>query len=552
MIKFSFSIFLILALIKDSISQEFSFPLKGRMEINSNFGEIRPNHFHAGIDLYTPSNSSVELLSIDDGYVSRIKVGTNGYGKVVYITHPNGKVSVYAHQSKFAPRINQFILEKQKSLETFEIDISLKQDEIPVIKNEVIGYSGNTGNSTGPHLHFEIRNSKNDAALNPLSFYKIEDKIAPELKSIYFFDFSDPNNPVPKKSVTVSNRNFKIKNGEFLLLDTIELVGEFGIGIVAFDKLFNNDGLKQIYEAEIEFDNEKIFSFRMDSIPFEETRYVNCFTDPVGKLKHKKIMKCFRSKNQELSIIKFINKSGSILFSKPNGVLKIHIKDISGNETRYQIFTKKIMGSVSSLKSYSYDCNKENILKKEGISLLILPKTFYNDFNLKIEEIESIQNKYSNTIDVSGYEMPLMKNCKIEITPKIKEDSLWTKLYMYNLSTKSYCEVQNSNGKIIGETKQLGKFELRLDTIKPKIEPLFLGVKFDVKGGRVSFRVKDFESGIKDFKMFINDEWVYSEYEHKDDLIFHDFNEKSKFDAIKLVVRDKKGNTSECKIDLKY
>ena len=166
---------------------DFIYPLEREMKITGNYGEIRPNHFHAGIDLSTDPTLNLPIRSVSDGYVSRIKISSVGYGRVIYITHTNGLVSVYAHQKKYAPKINEFIKQKQIAQHKNEIEVYLNPMEIPLKKGEVIGFTGNSGRSTGPHLHFEIREEKSEIPINPLLIYNVKDETKPILTHIDLF-----------------------------------------------------------------------------------------------------------------------------------------------------------------------------------------------------------------------------------------------------------------------------------------------------------------------------------------------------------------------------
>ena len=197
--KNRFLILLTLFLISlDSYSQTNSFknssPLNIPLILSGTFGELRANHFHAGIDIKTNGKEGYQVKSLDDGYVDRIRVGTNGYGKALYINHPNGLTTVYAHLMKFSPKIQSFVKSAQYKKETYEIQLFPKDDEIKVKAGEIIGLSGNTGGSSGPHLHFEIRNSKNQKTINPLYFLDdIKDDRKPSIRSFYIFNNNDIN-----------------------------------------------------------------------------------------------------------------------------------------------------------------------------------------------------------------------------------------------------------------------------------------------------------------------------------------------------------------------
>ena len=169
----------------------FSSPIPDSLlQLAGNFGEIRPNHFHAGLDIRTANQEGMKILAVADGYVSRIKISATGYGKCLYITHPNGFVSVYGHLKSYNDSIGKFAKAAQYALELFEIEVFPKENELPVKKGQLVALSGNTGGSSGPHLHFEMRDEKTESAINPLLFgYNVKDNIKPVIKALYLYQF---------------------------------------------------------------------------------------------------------------------------------------------------------------------------------------------------------------------------------------------------------------------------------------------------------------------------------------------------------------------------
>ena len=536
-----------------SFAQDFDFPLKDQLIVNSYFGEIRPNHFHAGLDLHTPDNRPLELIAIEAGYVSRIRVGTHGYGKAVYLTHPNGKVSVYAHLSKFSEKISNYILHQQSLKEIFEIDINLEKNEIPISRKECIGYSGNTGNSTGPHLHFEIRDEKTEVALNPLLFFDLADQIPPTLNELFFFETEDLNNLKPLKSIEINKLNIthaksEKKRNEYIIKEPLELPDKFGIGISAYDLIKKNNAHFQIYEAKLKYNADIVFHFKLDSISFDESAYVNCFTNPIGGLKHKKIMKCFLHKNEKLRIVKVEKNNGFITLNE-NSVnnFEIELSDIKGNSSCYRFSIHKKEFPKIPHKEFKFNCEEDQQISKPNFSLKIQKKSAFNDYNLETIEWKNQANKYSDILEITGIAPPLLYPASIGIKVKEIGNLNPEKLYVFNISTQSYCGGNFQDGMIFGKSKALGKFELRADSTGPKIELLTKGIKETENLQKIVFKVKDLESGIKEFRMTINGKWVYSEYEHKENLIYHEFTKNDYKEKLKinLLIKDNRDNSSE-------
>jgi murein DD-endopeptidase MepM/ murein hydrolase activator NlpD len=143
-------------------AQTYAWPLDSPLIITGNYGELRPNHFHAGLDFSTGGKLNQSVYATASGYISRIKISSVGYGKSIYVTHPNGVTSVYAHLNSFVKKIADLVVNTQYQNKSFEIDINLKPTDLIVSQKELLGFSGNTGNSTAPHLHFELRGENRD------------------------------------------------------------------------------------------------------------------------------------------------------------------------------------------------------------------------------------------------------------------------------------------------------------------------------------------------------------------------------------------------------
>lgn len=252
-------------------------PLDIPLILSANFGELRPNHFHSGIDLKTERVVNKPVYAMEDGYVSRISVSASGYGLALYIDYPStGQTSVYGHLNKFAPKISKYIKDKQYERESFHIDIALGKEEIPVKKGELVAYSGNTGSSGGPHVHFEIRNTANQTAIDPLEYYKdaITDTQAPQIKGIAIYPINE------KGAVDFSrhpyHRNISmLKNGAYATLkDTAEVWGKIGFGVYANDRMNGTSNIYGVKKVRLFCDDKEIFSSNLSHVDFKQTRMI--------------------------------------------------------------------------------------------------------------------------------------------------------------------------------------------------------------------------------------------------------------------------------------
>ena len=519
----------------------FTNPLEN-IVVTGNFAEIRNNHFHAGLDLRTDPVKHLPIYSIEKGYVSRIKVSSYGYGKIIYITHQNGIVSVYAHQHRFSDRIEKHVREKQAEKETFEIEIIPNKNAIPVTKGEVIGYTGNTGSSEAPHLHFELRDEKTEVALNPLLYFKFKDDIAPDLNRIYFFETTDLNNPEIIYRIPINKKKTTLKKGnsssikEFNSDELIQLPECSGFAFSAFDQHELNGSVNQIYTAELYLDDALFYRHAFDSIAFDKTRYINCFTE-LGKTKGEKIQKCFLSKNENLPIFKTINPSGE-LFLKDTLIhkLRLVLSDANNNKniSVFKIKKSNKMKFITPVKK-KYDCFKEIILKHTDAEVVFKEKTFFNDVDVYLEKIST------DLIEINANVQSVFQAFTIKIKPdKLINDT--SKYCIIEKTKNTYCGGSFKNGFVVASSKHLGVFNVTTDTIPPQITQMKKN-----KLNKLVFKVSDNLSGIGEFKLYLNEKWQYAEYEYKNNMIFCPKDEKipkGKY-KFRLKVLDKKKNAKE-------
>ena len=276
--KKSFLSFWLFSILFTLNSQEYNLnsPIDLPLNLSGTFGEFRSSHFHYGLDVTTNKKPGYNVYSIDSGSIVRINVSTSGYGKVLYISHPNGLTSIYAHLKEFSPKIQEYIKTQQYLNKSYSIQKFFNNGEIKVNKGDLIGYTGNTGGSSGPHLHFEIRDTKSQNPINPLSFnYKYDDSNRPIIKSLYVFDEGDSfKKDNPKK--------YEIKkiNDSLYIADKIIYSNKIGIGIEVYDRQSkNNYNRNGVYEVKMFLDSVLNFSYKMDKINIDESVFRKIFYD---------------------------------------------------------------------------------------------------------------------------------------------------------------------------------------------------------------------------------------------------------------------------------
>jgi murein DD-endopeptidase MepM/ murein hydrolase activator NlpD len=529
-----------------NIKNNFSNPIKLDLLLSGNFGELRPNHFHTGIDIKTNSTINHKLYSIEDGYVSRINISTWGYGKAVYITHSNGYTSVYAHINKFNPEVDTYIRSLQYKLKTYEIDTLLPKDFITLKKGEFIAFSGNTGNSFGPHLHFEIRTSDTEHPINPLLFdFDVKDTKAPKIYSLALYNLNSDANYTEKLNTKI----YKVSSST-LINDTINVNLKTGIGIEVYDYFDLTPNKCAPYKLSL-YKNEKlVFEFVVDEFDFDEKRYVNAHIDYSKYLNtKKKIHKLFTYPNDKFSLYK-TNIENGIICLEQNEIAKIKIvaEDVKGNKTslNFVIKAKFTKRTSNRLGKYLMSYKKENTFVNDSIKITIPKDALYNNLNFKYKNIGN--NKYK----ISNQNIPLHKDIKVGIIPFEISKELLDKTTIVRISDKGKIEALQSKYKgkfIVAESDKFGIFTLKTDTIKPRIKPIniYPDAKF-IKDNKISFKITDNLSGIKSYNGYIDDKWVLFEYDAKKANLAYYFDQKvpptKGFHNLKLIVKDSLGNTA--------
>lgn len=539
--------FLLVMLPLLSIAQYLKWPLN-TVKLTGNYGELRPNHFHAGLDFSGDGNLNSPIYAVKTGYISRIKVSPYGYGKVLYISHYDGKLSVYAHQSRFNDSIEAYVKKEQYKKLSYEIELFPEKNELQITEGELIGYMGNTGGSTGPHLHFELRDEITEIPLNPLLIYKLQDTIKPICTGIAFFNVSDSLNPKLMTAINVKNKNDSL----YCANDTI-VVSDSNIAVAfsGYDIEIYNDNPNNIYEAKLFINDTLFYHHQLNYIPFDLSNYVNEFTFEINKRKYQK---CFVPSVYPAYLYKKLINSGRFqlkdtLYHKLNYVFT----DEYGNSNHLTAYIK-----TKQLQPYSYanvvspvflNCKNTFNYSTKTFTISFAPKSVYNHGSIsikdKLKEEAAVYVSMPNTFirQAGTYRAVLTKS----------QELLAKKLVIKNNSGVLIPKIEGNIAEV--NFKTFGKLELKTDTIGPKIKTQLSlkKLKKTIKtADHITFIITDNLSGIANYYLYINDEWNLAEYDAKSDALICNFDANTPKGELKILVtvQDKTGNISAYKLNL--
>jgi len=522
-------------------------PLDYESVLSGTFGELRSNHFHSGLDIKTKGKEGAKVYALTNGYVSRIKISKGGYGKAIYIKHPDGRTTVYAHLQKFSSKIETIVNKIQYKRENYEIEIFPAKNEINIEIDEVIAFSGNTGGSSGPHLHFEIRDSS-QRPLNPLNHgIKVQDTKEPTIKGLKIYNLQKNGEIQSSKNISF----YKKTNNSFIT-DTIFAVDHIGFGVQTFDQQDLAKNKNGVYKINTFIDNDTLLEVNFNKFSFDETKHINRYLDfSEFKKTKKRFQKLFIQNNNPLSIFtKQLNKG--IVHVKENKAYtyRVELFDFNNNLTEMIIpikadlskiiFKEKNIKKIGGINKQFVNRNKKYILSTNNSSITIDKETFYSNIFLKI-------NSKIDTLSINTDTIPLIKSLKIKFLKTNYSNSYIGKLNKKS-NKLSFLSSKIKGDSIITYTKSLGTYILARDTINPTIIPLGFNKNDWISNlNYLKFQLKDKHTGIKNYRATINGKWVLMEPFNKNGVIRYDFSNKSinsTKNIFKLEVSDNAGNTS--------
>jgi len=539
----------------------FRSPLDIPLLLSGTFGELRSNHFHSGIDIKTEGVEGQKVYAIEDGYVSRLKISTGGYGNVLYITHPNGFVSVYGHLQRFNDSIQQFVRNLQYRKERFAVESFPKKGSIKVKKGEVIAYSGNSGGSLGPHLHFEIREERTQYPVNPLLFggIRITDEVRPRIAELAIYPlngqtFINGKNDTLFLAVEKKGSQYVLAPGK-----VISVSGPFSLGIRTYDQMNESYNKNGIYRIALSLDDEQVFGLEMDKLSFATTRYVNSLVDyPYYKLKKRRLIRTQVDTNNRLFNYRDVSNNGIFSFSDTlTHSFKFKITDTYQNSSVLTFKMESIKPGLevmtndsSTNKGLFFKFSKEQLIGEPRIALAFPANAFYRSLYFQLKTLPPTDESFSPVFQVHNKFTPVQKHFSITITPDSIPELLKDKLYIaYQADKKVYYYIGSKwkEDKLTAKSRILGNYTVLADTIPPEIKALnFFDGKNVSKQSTLKVSIKEKQTGIKSYRGTFNGRWILMAYDPKKNRLTYTFDERilKGSNVFKLVVKDYLGNVA--------
>ena len=523
----------------------FSDPLNIEKILNGNFGETRSAHFHSGIDFKTQFKEGLNVYSSAEGYISRISIKHGGFGKALYVNHPNGYTTVYAHLKNFSDKIENYIKKLQYDRQTFQIEHYPKKNALQILKKEKIGNSGNTGSSFGPHLHYEIRKTSNQKALNPQLFnFNIKDSRKPTLSSVFIYKIDSlyqQSNPIKIKVSKINDSTY--------LSEKVFAKGKIGFGVSGYDRQDLANNRNGIYKYQTYYNDRKYIEFKFDSFFFEESIKIKTLIDYKYYIKNnERIIKLFIDQGNDLSIYSQNIDEGYLDVKNKFSEFLIKLSDLKNNNLYIKIPIE--FGDFTSPVSFDYDegLNKsidnqlEHNFNFENSKIKIPRNTFLKDVNLKLSSSQ-------DSLKILNPYIPVFKNISVEFKNISDSKGNYLAFKDQNNNESFATSTLNKNDFFNLKTKSLGTYFIKKDTIPPKIRlQNFKDGDWITNKKNIKIKILDDETGIKNYNVWINGKWMLFEYEYKKNELVYNFDsyfENNVDNKIFIRIEDMVGNRTE-------
>jgi hypothetical protein len=528
-------------------------PLDSSMTLSlaGNFGEPRENHFHSGIDFRVGGQPGAKLYAVADGYISRISVSAGGYGKALYITHPNGTTSVYAHLHAFPSEVKKYIERVQYKKKRFVVNVVLDSKSFPVKKGQVIGIAGNSGYSFGAHLHFELRETASDKTLNTVKqgVVRMPDNIPPKFHNIVFYKYTILMGVPEIEPFQIFSAADMAKKSPIAVPDT------FFLAIDVDDRQNGPSGVLGVNRLVVKLDEEVIFAYRMDGFLFDDTRYINSLMayDWWVTQKRPMIKTYLEPGNKLLYIYDKVAADGLVALPDTTAhAMEIIAYDDVGNTAHlaFSIRRQPVTPSSSSPTGFPMFPDSSNVFHEGGLKVTVPAGALYRPVWFTADTLPRPDSAHSAYWRIHTAETPLHRAAQIHL-PAVVPPHLQSKAIVASYNSKG--KISSSGGTWNGDgisasISSFGNYFVALDTVPPLIEPQFAPQANVKKHEKLSVKITDDLSGISSYSAMIDGKWALMEYDAKDDVLEHFFSpahiKRNQTHTLVLTVMDKRLNVS--------
>lgn len=539
-------------------------PLDGILRLSGNFGEVRSNHFHSGLDLKTGGVEGKPVYAIADGHVVRVNVSPTGYGKAMYIEHPDGHTSVYAHLRAFRGEVAQYVKQQQYAKESFAVDLTVPAGMFPVKKGDIIAYSGNSGSSGGPHLHFEVRETAGQVPVNPLRFgFDVKDSRPPAMQRLWVYNHADGGHV----EGIAHERMLEIeKSGAGYVLKgrtAVKALGTISIGIAALDRFTDSENVCGIYRMTVTVDGNVIHRHTIDRAPFDTKRHVNAHIDYDKKQRYRDIVhRSYIAPMNALGVYSDITDRGMFHVRKDaRHTVKVELEDFAGNSSVLSFDIEGASwpeaptpppGEVTDI----FLPDRENSFSKDDFRITIPKGCLYDTLAFRYKRMPACKGCLSAVHAAHDLRTPLddHMNLSIRLDGNVKADRSKLLIVSFDAKDRPVAEGGELNGQWMSvRTRSFGKYAVMQDTMPPVLRPKnFREGQATPLLDTLILHLDDDLSGIASYRATLNGQWILMEHDPKNRIIFYEKDDRflSEGNTLEVTATDKVGNTTVLRVSV--